>query len=455
MRKKISVTGCIAVMLFFAGMQVQAQTADKVVAVVGDNIILLSDIEGQYAQYISQGNTGGPLLKCQILESLLTQRLLQNQAVIDSVEVSEDQVEDELNRRVNYFVSQTGSQEKLEQFIGKSLIEFKEEMRDDIRAMIQAQSMQSEITKNVNITPSDVKTFYQNIPKDSLPYFNTEVEVAQIVKKPVISKASKDEAKAKLNALRDRVRNGEDFSTLAILYSQDGSARNGGELGFVGRGDLVKAFEGVAFKIKPGEVSPVVETEFGFHIVQLIERRGEQVNVRHILIKPVMTGVDLEGARFFLDSIYNLIQNKEISFAEAAAKFSDDDQTKNNNGLLQNQQEGSTRIPTDQLDPSMFFVIDTMKVGNVSQPNLFRMTSNDQAYRLIHYVSKTEPHQANLKDDYQKIKQAAQTEKENKVMKEWFDKKMKTTYLKLSNDYMDCESLKSWYEVANKVKTSN
>lgn len=419
--------------------------ADKIVAVLGDNIILYSDVEGQYAQYLSQGGAADPMMRCHIIESLLTQKMLQNQAAVDSIEVSDGQVDDELNRRLSYFIGQIGGQDKLEQFLGKSVLEFKEELRVDIKSMIMAQNMQAEITKNVTVTPAEVRKFYENIPVDSLPYFNTEVEVGQIVKKPEISRAAKQEAKDKLEALRERVRKGEDFATLAILYSQDGSARSGGELGFVGRGELVKAFEAVAFKLKPGELSPIVETEFGFHIVQLIERRGEQVNVRHILIKPQITNGDVLKAKQFLDSVYVLIQTQKMTFAEAAAKFSDDELTKNNNGMMQNQQEGSSRIPTDQLDPALYFILDTMKVGTISQSMLFRNAANEPAYRLINYVSKTEPHRANLKEDYQKIQQAALTDKQNKVMEDWFTKKRETTYIKISEEYRECENMEVWY----------
>jgi peptidyl-prolyl cis-trans isomerase SurA len=431
----------------------QGALADKIVAVLGETIILQSDIEGQYAQYIAQGYKPDEKLKCQILESLLTQKLLQHQAQIDSLEINESQVDDELNRRLKYFMSQIGSQEKLEQFIGKSILEFKDELREDIRSVIMAQNMQAEITRGLVVTPNEIKKFYDEIPRDSLPYFNKEVSVGVIVKKPTLSQKSKQETKERLEALRQRIANGEDFSTLAILYSQDGSAKNGGELGFVGRGELVKPFEAVAFKLKPGELSSIVETEFGLHIMQLIERRGEQVNVRHILLKPTIEYSDLLRAKAILDSVYTLIITNKMTFAEAALKFSDDDATKNNGGLLQNQQDGSTRIPTDQLDPNIYFQIENMKVGEVAQATLFKTQSGDQQYRMIQYVSKTDPHQANLKDDYQKIQQAALTSKQNKVMAEWFKKKRNTTYIRINEDFKSCESLEPWFsESANTLK---
>ncbi len=448
------------VVLFFAlalviSTQSSAQTknVDKIVAILGENIVLNSDIDGQYAQYMAQGYKDNGDLKCQILESLLAQKMLQNQAKLDSLEISEQQVEDELNRRVKYFMAQIGSQEKLEQFIGKSILEFKDELREDVRSVIMAQNMQQEITRKVTVTPNEIKKFYEEIPRDSLPFFNKEVQVGVILKKPEISAKAKQEAKDKLEALRQRVAKGEDFSTLAILYSQDGSAKNGGELGFVGRGELVKAFEAVAFKLKPGELSSVVETEFGFHIVQLIERRGEQVNVRHILIKVNYDYNDILNAKRFLDSVYNLILTEKITFEDAALKFSDDESTKNNGGMMQNPQDGSTRIPSDQVDPAIFFQLDNMKVGEIAPPASFKTPSGEQEYRIIKFISKTEPHQANLKDDYQKIQQAALTSKQNKEVAKWFSKRRKETYIRINEEFQTCEKLQPWItESAKRAK---
>lgn len=452
MNTRKSIILFVLLLVFNFAANAQDKIADKIIAVLGENIVLQSDIDGQFAQYIAQGYANKPELKCQILESLITQKLLQNQAQLDSIEVSEGQVEDELNRRLNYFISQIGSQEKLEQFLGKSVIEFKSDLRDDVRSVIMAQNMQSQITRGVTITPNEIKTFYDKIPVDSLPYFNKEVQIAVIVKKPEISLASKTEAKDKLEELRARVAKGEDFATLAILYSQDGSAKSGGELGFVGRGALVKAFEAVAFKLKPGELSQIVETEFGFHIVQLVERRGEQVNVRHILIKPSTKSSDLKKAKSDLDSLYTLLIANELKFTDAAAKYSDDDATKRNGGMMQNAQDGSTKIPTDQLDPNLFFAIDNLKVGEISQPTLFSLPSGEQAYRVVQFISKTEPHRANLKDDYQKIQQAALSSKQNKTMEDWFDKKRASTFIKISEDFNYCTALDKWFAATSKGK---
>ncbi len=429
----------------------QKQTIDKVVGLVGDQVILLSEVEAQYSQYLAEDVKVVGDLKCSILEQMLSQKLLLNQAILDSITVDDGRVEDELNRRLRYFTGQFGSQEKLEEFLGKPVILFKDELREDIRELLKAQSMQASINKNIKITPSEVATFYKSIPSDSLPYLNTEVEIGQIIKFPKVSDVQKKIAREKLEALRERVKKGEDFQTLAILYSQDnGSAKSGGELGFVNRGDLVKAFEAVAFKLKPEELSNMVETEYGFHIVQLVERRGEQVNVRHILIKPEYTAGDFELVKYALDSVKRKIDSKEVEFSSAAADFSDDEQTKNNGGMLQNQQDGTSKIPTDLLEKSIFLIIDTMQVGGTSQPVMYQTEAGKRGYRMIYYKSKTEPHRSNLDQDYSRIQAAALADKESKNMAKWFDDKRENSFIKINNDFAGCEELKAWKSSSTK-----
>lgn len=431
--------------LFNSMCLAQGQSVDKIVAVVGDNIILFSDVEGQYAQFIAQGNIPDEKIKCAIIDQSLTQKILYNQAILDSVEVDEAKVDEELERRIRYFISQFGSQDKMEAFLQKSVVEFKDDLRDDIRELLLAQSMQQTITKNVKVTPSDVRTYYKSIPQDSLPFYNSELEIGQLVLLPKLTLEQKQQAKAKLEELRERVNKGEDFSTMAILYSQDpGSAKAGGELGFVGRGDLVKAFEAVAFKLKPGELSSVVETEYGFHIIQLIERRGEQVNVRHILIKPEYSNEDYLKTKAKLDSVHQLILSKSITFAEAVQAYSEDVPSKNNGGMITNPKDGTLRFPTDQMDPSIFMVVDTMQEGEVSAPQLYQLQDGKTAFRLIYYKHRIAPHKANLVDDYQKMQAAALQQKEAEAVAAWFKDKRKQTYVKIDKAFADCENLKIW-----------
>ncbi|MFZ4100588.1 MAG: peptidylprolyl isomerase [Sphingobacterium thalpophilum] len=449
--------GTLIILLLLSVVQLHAQkvkkSIDKVAAVVGSSIILQSEIEMQYSQYLAQGNPPNPDVKCSILQGLLSQKILGQQAIIDSVTVTEDQVDGEIERRLRAMTGRAGGPERLEEFLGRSLIQYKDEIRPDIKEMLTAQKMQAKITENVAVTPLDVERYFEAIPKDSLPFFNTEVEIAEIVVFPKLNKAEKESFHDKTEVLRLRIKNGEDFSTLAKLYSQDpGSAREGGDLGFMDRTSLVKEFAATAFKLKSGELSQVIETEFGFHVLQVIERRGEQVNVRHILIKTESTPASLDRAKAHIDSIYKAVIDKKIDFAAAASLHSDNNETKYNGGLMlnaDNVQSRTTLIPTDKLDPQVFLTIDTMKVGNFSRPSLFTQADGKTGYRFLSLKSKTGPHQANLEQDYPKIKEVTFEDKNNRTISEWFEKRRKITFIKIDAEYQTCPQLSSWTTAKN------
>lgn len=428
---------------------------NKVVAVVGSNLILMSDVEAEYMQFLAQGNEPDADIKCSILEELLFQKLLVNQAQLDSIEVSESQVEQELDQRIRYFVAQIGSVQKLEEYYGKSITQIKNDFKTDVRKLLLARTMKGKITADIKVTPSDVRTYFNSIPVDSLPYINSEVEVAQITKTPPISDAEKKYVKEKLEKLRDRIMRGEDFATLAVLYSEDpGSAKNSGELGFVKRNELVPEFAAEAFTLKGKEVSRVVETQFGFHIIQLIERRGDEANVRHILLTPKTNSSDLIKAQQQIDSIRALIVSGKYTFAEAAAKFSDDKETKYNQGLMINPETGTTRFEMDELDPQLFFIIDKMPVNDVSEPVKLLGTDNKASYRIVQLKTRSTPHKANLKDDYQRVQQIALVQKQNKAVDDWIKKKVNTTYIRLDDDLTTCKFTHSWKanEKAERIK---
>ncbi|MCG3166950.1 MAG: Chaperone SurA [Bacteroidia bacterium] len=432
---------------------VVAQPVDKIIAVVGSNIIMMSDVEAQYLQILGQGYAEDPTIKCDLLEELLFQKLLVNQARLDSVEVSDEQVEEELNRRLRYFIGQIGSEEKLEEYYKKSIVEIKDDFRELIKDQLLAQNMQYKITGEVKVTPAEVRDYFSKIPSDSLPYINVELEIGRIVKKPIISKKEKDVAKARAEELRQRILDGAKFETMAKLYSEDpGSAANGGELGFFGRGNMVPEFEALAFSLNGKEISEVFETEYGFHFLQVIERRGEQVNARHILITPKTSENDLTGSKIFLDSIYDLLMKDSLTFTEAAEKFSDDEADKNNGGIVTNPQTGSTKFEMDQLssiDPTLFLTIDKMKVGEFSKPIITSSQDGKQAYSIILLKSRTEPHKANLRDDYQKIQTAASTMKESNLVREWIEKKIATTYVRIDEAYLNCDFNNPWVKKSN------
>lgn len=425
----------------------QKHTIDKVAAVVGNNPILLSELNQQYTQYLYQGNPANVDIRCKILQQTLTEKLLKQQAEIDSVMVEDSQVDDEVNRRMRQMVQRAGGQDRLEQFLNKSVLQYKDEIRPNIKDGLIAQKMQQKITENINVTPMEVEKYFKSLG-DSLPEFNTEVEVGEVVLNPQLTRAEKQRFRDKIEALRARVKAGEDMGVLAKTYSEDpGSAADGGDYGFIDRNTMVKEFTAWAFKLKAGELSPVFETEYGFHFLQVLERRGEQAHVRHILIMPKTTPESLTRLKNHADSIYNNIISKRFSFAAAANLYSDNKETKYNGGMMLNAQDvqsRSTFIPVDKLEPSVFLVIDTMKVGSISKPDLFTAADGKQAYRILYLKSKIAPHKANLAQDFPKIKDAAQADKINRTLSEWFEKRRETTYIKIDDEFDTCPELRIW-----------
>ncbi|WP_369434726.1 peptidylprolyl isomerase [Mucilaginibacter yixingensis] len=446
-------------LVLFASVAHAQRVLDKVAAVVGSSIILQSDIESTYAQYILQGQQMQPAFKCQLLQQLVTQKLLAQQAVIDSVDVKDDEVDNEVERRMRGMIQRAGGQERLEQFLNRSVIQYKDEIRPDIKEQMIAQRMQQKITEKVSVTPMDVKKFYEGIPKDSLPLYNKEVEVGVIAFNPSLTKEEKEIYRQKLEDIRARIKAGADFGNMATLYSQDtGSAPDGGDLGFQDRSGLVKEFSAMAFKLKAGEVSPVFETEYGFHILQVIERRGEQVHARHILIIPQSTPTSLDRSKSKADSVYNLItRNKKIDFSSAASFYSDDKDTKFNGGMmlnLENVQNRSTYIPTDRLDPQVAAVVDTMKVGEIAKPFIYADQAGKKSYRILYLKSVTEAHKANLAQDFPRLKEIAQDDKVNRTVSEWFEKKRKETFIRIDPEYAQCKQLKDWSTTATASSTA-
>lgn len=424
----------------------QEKLIDEVVGVVGSNVILHSDIETQYLQLKAQGSIlGGSQARCQILESLLYQKLLLNQAELDSVEISDSRVESAMDQRLRYFINQFGSQEKLEEFYQKSVLEIKEEMRELVRNEMKISEVQSKITENLQVTPSDVKEFLRSIPEDSIPLIGVEYEIGQIVKNPPITVEELSRSYDKIKALRDRIMKGENFLTLAILYSEDpGSASKGGELGMFNRGTMYPEFEAAAFNLNnPGDVSEVIKTEAGYHIIQLIERKGEYINARHILIQPKVSPESMEMARSRLDSIAGLILSDSLSFDEAVVQFSDDP-NRISGGLILNPETNSSRFEADQLDPSLFFIVDRLEVGEISQPARFLTNENKEAYRILYLKVRTEPHRANLTEDYNKLQTWALADKQDGLISDWIDEKIQDTYIKVNEKYRDCVFLNNW-----------
>lgn len=429
----------------FVFAQNDKKLVDKILSIVGDEIILLSDVELQYEQIKMENENVSEGMKCNLLEELMTQKMFLEQANIDSLVVSEDEVEGELNRRIQYFISMIGSQERLEEYYGKSITAIKDEFRKDIRDQLLSRQMRSKIFEDVKITPSEVKAFFNKIHKDSLPYFNAEVEIGQIVFEPEISPTQRQLAIEKIEGLQERIEKGEDFGLLALIYSEDpGSTQNNGELGFVSRGEMVKEFEAAAFKLEPGEVSEIVESQYGYHLIKMTDMKGQRARLSHILVKPKITSFDLKETRQRADSVKLLLDQEKIGFQEAVRLYSEDESTKHSGGMLVNPNNGTNSFEISQLDKSVYFGIDKLKPGEFSNPVLFQdERSQEQAYRILYLKSQSEPHEANLNDDYDRIKKAALQQKEDKVLQDWLNKKIRETYVKVDNFY-DCENIKKW-----------
>lgn len=449
----------IALMLLALPMMAQnhqSQVIDKVVAVVGKNIILQSDIENQYIQYRMQGMAEGTgkEVRGRILEDLLLQKLMLNQAEMDSITVTDEQVEAELNRRIQWFIARIGSQEKMEAQFGKSMSEIKDEVRQASKDNMLQEQVQAKIMENVVVTPKEVKEFYRDIPRDSLPMIDSDYELVQIVKRPPVSIDEKLMVKDRLYQIRKRILDGESsFATMAVLYSEDpGSSRQGGELGFAGKGVYATEFENVAFNLRDGEISDVVETEFGFHIIQLIERRGETINCRHILLTAKVPVEALEKAQNELDSVAQLVRNGDMTFEEACKKYSDDD-SKNNGGYLTNMGTGGNWLSMKDLQEleqsypeykNLAFVINRLEVGEISDPLPMTTNDNKDAFRLIMIKRKTEPHQANLKDDYNLIQNWAMSQKRQEALGKWVSEKAAKAYIRLDDTFKDYDFYYDW-----------
>jgi peptidyl-prolyl cis-trans isomerase SurA len=420
------------------------RTLDAIAAIVGNKIILQSEIDLQYHQFLMQGNYPDESIKCRLLEQALLNKLLLHQAIVDSLPVTDAQVEERINRNLEYYIKQFGSKEKLESFYGKTIVEIREEYRPLIKEQLLIQAMQQKITRDVTVSPADIRQFYASIPSDSLPFINSEMEYAQIQIPITVSATEKERVKNLLRQYRQRILNGEDFSVLAVLYSQDASARKGGELGFHQRGDLLPEYEAAAFKLKPGELSDIVETKFGFHLIQMIERRGEQFNTRHILIKPKIGDDDLASARAKADSIYFLLKEKIISFEEAALRFSDDMETKNNGGNVFNPQTGNTRFETDQIDPAVFFHLDKLTPGEISVPVLTQTAEGNQVFRIYLLKTRTEPHRLNIEQDYQRLQEIVMESKSKAALLDWVKRKKKSVHIRIADHFLPCSGFATW-----------
>ena len=412
---------------------------DEIIVRVDDYIVLRSELESTYLDILSRGQRISGNTKCAVLKDLITTKLLVAKAEIDSILVDDGEVDQELNSRMALIINQIGSEEEIERYYNKTIAEFKRELFDDIREQLLARKMRQELLNDVVVSPEEVRRFYEDIPKDSLPYFSTQVKVSQIVISPEIGRSQKDKVKKELMDIRNRILNGESFEILATLYSQDpGSAQNGGNLGFVGRGAFQPEFEAEVFKLKPGEISMPIETQFGYHIIQLIEKRGNFFNSRHILIQPDFSEKDISKTINFLDSLKEMVYSDSVSFEELARKYSEDKFTSSFGGYFTDQ-SGGENVLVEELDPVIFFTIDTMNIGDISVPFETRTDQGKLAYRIIYFKEKTLPHLGNLESDYQRFRAFTLNNKQSEELNSWFEEVKNEVFIKINSEYNSCK----------------
>ena len=446
--------------LFLFASKVQAQTKnsaenlDKIAAIVGDQIILKSDVERAYFETLQNNPELKEDAKCTILEEILSAKLLGEQAARDSVVVSDEEIEANLDNRIRYFISMYGSEEKLEEVSGKTVYQLKDEFRPVFKDKMISDRMQQNIMGGIKITPVEVRAFYDKIPKDSLPEYPSMLEIGQIVIQPDYTPEVEEYTKSKLQKIRDEIVGGQTtFETAAGIYSEDlGSRDLAGDLGFMKREDLVPEFSAVGFKLQQNEISEIVKTKFGYHIIQLVSRQGENARLRHILLKPSVTSVDIKNATDKADSIRALLLTNKLSFAEAVNKFSEDEGTKYTGGMITSQQTGSSILQNDELDPEVALAINDLNIGQYSQPINYVNQTGDKAVRILYLKDRTEPHTANLKDDYSKIQEAALSSKKNQYLLDWLILHIPSFYVNIDEEYLTCENLKRWSIPSSQTK---
>lgn len=443
MKHKIEIWVLCALLAFPLAVAAQTNMIDGVVWVVGDNAIMRSDVEEQRMrlQYEGQRLQGDPY--CVIPERIALQKLFLHQAEIDSIVAGESQVEAQVNMRIDHFLREIGSKEKLEEYFKKTLSEIKEEMRQTIADQMTIQMVQQKLTGGITLTPAEVREFYETLPPDSVPVVPAMVEVQIITLEPPIPPEDLEATKGRLREYAERVNNGTaDFSMLARLYSDDpGTAAKGGELGFFGRGTMVPEFTNAAFALtEPGQVSRVFQTEFGYHIVQLIEKRGDRINCRHILLRPRVSAAVKEKTFEKLDSMATDIRSGKMTFETAALEFSSDKNTRMNGGVMTNENTGTSKFEYQSLPSEVAKVVYNMGIGEISQP--FAMMDKSlgrEVYAIVKLKQKTPNHKANLSDDYQLLKQYCETAKQQEILSKWIEQKIKETYIYIDPDWRNCE----------------
>lgn len=443
------ITFLLALILSANILNAQDKVIDQIVAVVGNNIVLKSEIEEMFIQQQAQGINSQGDMKCEILEDFLVDKLLIAEALLDTnIVVTDNQINMQMDNRLQQFVAHFGSESEVEKYFKKSIPALKAELRDVIRNQLLSQQMKSKIVENVTVTPSEVRFFYRNLSSDEIPFIPPQYEYQQITIVPEIELEEDNRVKAQLRDLKRRVEEGSSFATLAIMYSEAPESRFGGEIGYLGRAQLDPAYAAAAFNLRDDRVSNVVKSEFGYHIIQLIDRKGERINTRHILMRPKVAPEALEQAKNRLDSLANMIRKNDITFQNAAMMFSHDKTTRNNGGMAINPQTLSSRFSAEELDPDVSKIITGLKINEISDPfQTIDPTNRQTVYKIIRLVSKTDGHKANLQNDYQHLAELFLDKKRTEVLEKWIATQQAKTYIRIDNTYANCN-----YQFTNWIK---
>lgn len=424
----------------FAWAQPKKVVADKIIGVVGDRIILKSDIDNQIADARRQDIELPPNAECFLVQRLLVDKMLALQAEKDSLLVSDEEVEADVDNRIRYFIQQYGSKEVIEQITGKTIYQFREEMRAPIREGKLAQNMRNKIVGSVKITPTEVKNYFEKIPQDSLPFYETELELGEIVIYPKPGREMEEYAREQLQEYKEMVEKGQRrFEVLASQYTDDPGSKQTGGLYVLNKGDKQwdPTFFNTAMSLKEGQISRVIKSKFGYHIIQCVSRNGEEVTVRHILKTPIVTEEEIKQGLNLLDTVRSKLITRQLSFGEAVSKYSDDESSKFTGGR-RTAPDGSTFVTIDQLDKETVMMLQNLNPGEYSQPRAFTDERGRKGVKLVYLISRTEPHRENLKDDYSKIAARALEDKKEQALENWLLKNAKNFYIQLDQEYRNC-----------------
>jgi len=445
-RETLIIFSIFCLLVFSNTLQAQDKTVDQIVAIVGNNIILKSDIEARYMQNKAQGITTDGDMKCEILEDFLIEKLLVAEAELDTtIEITDSQINENMDQRIQYFTKNLGSEKAVEEYFKEPMAKIKINLAEVIRNQLLTNQMQSKIGNKVSVTPAQVRYYYRNINQSEIPIVPTQVEYSEISIYPKIPIEKINSIKARLREMKKRIENGENFSTLAVLYSEGPSAPNGGELGYMGKGQLDPAYAEAAFNLREGKVSNVVTTDFGFHIIQLIDRKGDKVNTRHIILVPEPEIEALDKAKNALDSLANMIRTEKITFEEAALNFSADKDSRNGGGIAINPNTMSAKWKPEELDPTVSKILSDLKPNEISDPFISKNDKQITVYKIVKLISRRKEHKANLQEDYQLLDDSYLQKQKEDAMNKWIAGKQSKTYIHIDDSFANCNfKFKNW-----------